>query len=169
MMQFPITELLDEQKSYQYLWHTLHPNGLSCPAGHPLPNGQAPHERKRWPVVKYRCRQCVKVFDLFTGTIWCGTHYSCSILVLLLRGFAQAVPTLHLAQELGLDYETVLNYRHEWQDQLLKKKSRSPRRCSDRSGRAVPERGRKRPASSGSRRSPASSRQPTPGPRHVGE
>jgi len=39
MMQFPISELLDEQKCYQYLWHTLPPNGLSCPAGHPLPNG----------------------------------------------------------------------------------------------------------------------------------
>jgi hypothetical protein len=42
--------------------------------------------------------------------------------VLSVRGFAQGVPTLQLAKELKLDYETLLNRRHSWQEQALKKK-----------------------------------------------
>ena len=49
MMQFPITELLDEEECYPYLQRTLHPDGLGCPSGHRLAKGQAPHERKRPP------------------------------------------------------------------------------------------------------------------------
>jgi hypothetical protein len=33
MMTFPIQELMDEQKCYDYLLHVLHPQGLHCPAG----------------------------------------------------------------------------------------------------------------------------------------
>jgi hypothetical protein len=42
--------------------------------------------------------------------------------VLSVQGFAQGVPTLQLAKELKLDYETLLNRRHSWQEQALKKK-----------------------------------------------
>ena len=143
MMQFPITELLDEEECYHYLQRTLHPDGLGCPSGHRRAKGQAPHERKRPPVAKYRCRQCGKVFDIFTGTVWCGTHYDCKTIVLLLRGFVQGIPSFHLAHELGLDYETVLNYRHAVQAQALQKKDRSADRSRDRVGRDVSKRGRK--------------------------
>src|SRR3990172_11263979 len=47
MMIFPLQELMDEQKCYDYLLHVLHPNGLRCPAGHPLAQGQQPHDRHR--------------------------------------------------------------------------------------------------------------------------
>ena len=75
----------------------------------------------RAPVVDYRCRHCGKVFNVFTSTLWKGTHYSCRQVVLLVRGFAQGVPTLPLARELHLDYETVLTRRHAGQEQALKK------------------------------------------------
>jgi len=39
MITFPIQELLDEQKCYDYLLKLLHPAGLKCPAGHPLRPG----------------------------------------------------------------------------------------------------------------------------------
>lgn len=119
MMRFPITELLNEEECYQYLLDALHPEGLSCPKGHPLPEGQAPHDRSRAPIVKYRCRTCGAVFNLFTGTVWSGTHYDCKTIVLVLRGIAQGVPTLHLAEELGLDYSTLLDRRHRLQEQAL--------------------------------------------------
>jgi len=122
MMEFPITELMDEQACYGFLLGVLHPQGLHCPAGHKVARGQAPHMSDRAPLVDYRCRTCGKVFNLFTGTLWSGPHYSCRQVVLIVRGFAQGVPTLHLAKELQLDYETVLTRRHSWQEQALKKK-----------------------------------------------
>ena len=89
MIRFPISDLLDEHECYAFLRHSLHPDGLCCPRGHGLPMGQAPHMRDRAPVVDYRCRECGAVFNLFTGTVWAGTHYSCAKIVLILRGFVQ--------------------------------------------------------------------------------
>lgn len=76
-------------------------------------------------MVDYRCRTCSKVFNLFTGTVWRGTQYACRQVVLIVRGFAQGVPTLHRAKEVQLDYETLRTRRHGWQEQALKKKRRS--------------------------------------------
>ena len=144
MMAFPSTELLDEQACYEFLVSVLHPNGLQCPAGHRVVAGQAPHMSDRAPVVDYRGRRCGKVFTVFTNPFWKGTHYSCRQVVLLVRGFAQGVPTLQLAKELQLDYETVLTRRHGWQEQALKKSPEAVDRSGDRSGREVSECGRKR-------------------------
>ena len=112
MMRFPITDLLDNQQCYKYLKEILHPDGLSCPYGHPLPPDQSPHDRSRTPVVDYRCRTCGTVFNVFTGTVWSGTHYDCKIIVQVLRGFAQGTSTKQLAEELNLDYGTLLKRRH---------------------------------------------------------
>jgi hypothetical protein len=58
MMRFPIGDILDEQECYDFLMWVLHPEGLKCPNGHPLPPDQAPHDRHRAPIVDYRCRLC---------------------------------------------------------------------------------------------------------------
>lgn len=127
MMLFPITDLLSEQECHDYLLRTLHPDGMKCPGcGCPLPPEQAPHDRSRDPIFDYRCRKCGAVFNLFTKTIWAGTHYDCKTIVLVMRGFAQGVPTLHLAQELHLDYETLLNRRHKIQRLALENKPTDP-------------------------------------------
>jgi transposase-like protein len=93
----------------------LHPQGFHCPNGHEIPLGQAPHDRKRAPIVKYRCRECGRVFNIFTGTDLSGSHYNCSQIVLILRGFLQGQTTQHIAEELGLDYGTLLRWRHRIQ------------------------------------------------------
>jgi transposase-like protein len=162
MMAFPIMELLDEQACYEFLLGVLHPRGLQCPVGHRVVAGQAPHMSDRAPVVDYRCRRCGKVFNLFTSTLWKGTHYSCRQVVLLVRGFAQGVPTLHLARELHLDYETVLTRRHEWQEQALKKSPGAATRSGDGSGRDVSKCGRKRHAPTRRGRPPTVSCQQPP-------
>jgi transposase-like protein len=126
MIRFPLTELLDGQASYRYLLDILHPGGLCCPRGHRLPGTQAPHRRSRKAVADYRCRDCGAVFNLFTGTVWTGTHYSCACVVMILRGFAQGTPTLQLADELGFDYGTLLGYRHEVQASALLRRDTSP-------------------------------------------
>jgi transposase-like protein len=115
MLIFPIHELMDEQKCYDYLLQVLHPEGLKCPRGHTLPADQQPHDRHRAPIMDYRCRECGAVFNLFTDTIWSGSRYSCVQIILILRGIAQGVPTEHLASELGIDRSHLLERRHEIQ------------------------------------------------------
>jgi hypothetical protein len=126
MIRFPVTDLLSEQECYHFLLNMLHPQGLCCPCGHPLPASQCPHMRDRAPVLDYCCRDCGAVFNLFTGTLWAGTHYSCAQIVLILRGFAQGIPTLQLAAELACDYGTLLDYRHEMQAAALFRRDVSP-------------------------------------------
>ena len=115
MLIFPIHELMDEQKCYDYLLQVLHLDGLRCPRGHVLPADQQPHDRHRAPIMDYRCRACGAVFNLFTDTIWSGSRYTCVQIVLILRGIAQGVPTEHLAHELGIDRSHLLARRHEIQ------------------------------------------------------
>jgi transposase-like protein len=119
MMQFPINELMDEQACHDFLLGVLHPNGLSCPRGHPLPAGQAPHDRRRAPIMKYRCRECGAVYTLFTGTVWAKSRLSCAKIILILRGVAQGTPTKHLAAELELDRCHLGHRRHQLQDMLV--------------------------------------------------
>jgi len=115
MIEFPITDLLDEEKCFQFLLTSLHPDGLCCPNGHPLPPDQSPHDQKRSPIVKYRCRDCGAVFNIFTSTLLSGIRYDCCTIVMMLRGFSQGVTTLHLSKELQLDYSTLLQWRHRLQ------------------------------------------------------
>jgi transposase len=115
MMLFPIHDLLDEQLCYDYLLNVLHPEGLHCPNGHPLPTDQAPHDRHRDPIFDYKCRICGGVYNIFTDTIWNGSRYSCATIVLIMRGIIQGIPTKHLAEELGIDRSHLLKLRHEIQ------------------------------------------------------
>ncbi len=128
MLEFPLTELLDEQACYDFLLRTLHPDGLHCPYGHLLPPDQAPHDRHRAPIMDYRCRRCGTVFNLFTGTIWSKTRFRCATIVQILRGIAQGVPTKHLAAELGIDRSHLLQRRH--QIQALVEQRLSPLRAA---------------------------------------
>ena len=112
MIAFPLRPLMDEQACYQHLLSVLHPQGLQCPQGHALPAEQARHDRHRAPLMDYRCQHCGAVFNLFTGTLWSGTRYSCATIVLILHGIAQGVPTAQLARELGIDRSHLLAQRH---------------------------------------------------------
>lgn len=127
MMRFPITDLLDERACFESLLDALHGGALTCPEGHLLPPDQVPHGYgQRISVPKFQCKQCGKVFNIFTGTVWCGTHYDCRTIILVLRGFAQGTPTLHLAKELGLDFGTLLDRRHRIQALALQNKPTEP-------------------------------------------
>ncbi len=123
MLQFPLDDLLDEQACHDFLLRVLHPDGLHCPHGHPLPGDQAAHDRHRVPILDYRCRICGAVFNLFTGTVWTKTRYPCSTIVQILRGIAQGVSTKHLAEELGLDRGHLLERRHRIQALLATQRS----------------------------------------------
>jgi transposase-like protein len=114
-LRFPMDDLLDEARCYAWLVAYLHPEGLQCPCGHARPPGQAPHTRDRAPIVEYRCRICDRVYNVFTDTVLNGIRYACSQIVLMLRGFLQGTTTAQLADELGLDYDNLLAWRHHLQ------------------------------------------------------
>jgi len=50
-----------------------------------------------------------------TATLWQSTYHGCCLIVRILQGIAQGVPTRHLAQELGLDRKHLLERRHQIQ------------------------------------------------------
>ena len=125
-MRFPITDLIDEKKCYDFMLTILHPDGLKCPGGHPLPQNQAPHNTNRSPVVNYKCRTCGRVYNLFTNTIWSRTRYNCVTIVLIISGFTQGVSTSQRADELNKDYETLLERRHKVQQLALENRPDEP-------------------------------------------
>ena len=170
MIRFPIDELLDERRCYDFLLQALHPDGLKCPHGHPLPLDQPPHDRHRAPIMDYRCRECGAVFNLFTGTVFSKTHQPCSKIVLFLRGVAQGVSTAQLAEELELDYSNLLKRRHRIHEVIAEGLfSLSRDRFVDGSRRNVSECRRKGNAPSVPERSATSSSQQSAWSRFVGE
>ena len=91
-MDFPITDLMDEDACYAKLVHWLHPCGFACPRCR-RDDRMAVHRRGRAPVLDYRCGHCRRVFNAFTATSLHGAKRRPAELVLILRGFAQGVPT----------------------------------------------------------------------------
>jgi transposase-like protein len=110
-MDFPITDLMDEQACYSQLVDWLHPDGLACPRCH-RDDRMAIHRRGRDPVSDFRCGHCRRVFNAFTDTALHGIRRRPRELVLILRGFAQGVPTAQLARELACDRSELSNLRH---------------------------------------------------------
>jgi len=120
MMLSPGDQMLNEQNCYEFLLNVLYPEGLKCPEGHLLPPGQAPHDRHRDPIFDYKCRCCGRVFNIFTGTVWNGTRYSCRKIVLILRGIMEGVPVVRLAVQLHID-RSHLQRRRRAIEQMIEK------------------------------------------------
>jgi transposase-like protein len=118
-MDFPIDELMDQTACYHMLTDLLHPEGLACPRCAADEGLNIHRRRDDSPVVDYRCKGCRRVFNVYTGTSWQGTHFKPATIVLILRGIAQGVPTAKLARELGLSRPHLLERRHEIQAHAL--------------------------------------------------
>jgi transposase-like protein len=124
-MDFPIQPFLDEGACYQFLCDLVHPEGLQCPRCHTREEFIV-HRFYREPVLDYRCPVCGRVFNAWTGTVFQGTHYRPSMLILILRGFAQGVPTAQLARELHCSRRNLLKLRHKFQSQAQSGLDRTP-------------------------------------------
>ena len=115
-MDFPIAELLDEDRATAWILHHFHPDGLHCP------HCRAEHGRSRYfrttrrsQLVVYRCYDCDGIYNLYSGTLFESRHLPPSKLVLLLRGFLKGEPSATLARDLGLNRGTVLDLRRSVQ------------------------------------------------------
>jgi transposase-like protein len=124
-MDFPITDLMDEDACYAGLVSWLHPGGLACPRCRRADRMHV-HRRHRAPVLDYRCGHCRRVFNALTGTALQGTERRPAQLVLIIRGIAQGAPTAQLARELGCDRSELLALRHRLQDLAHRDRDRMP-------------------------------------------
>jgi transposase-like protein len=114
-MDFPIGDLMDEPACSARLVERLHPGGLTCPRCHRY-DRRAVHRHDRDRVTDFRCGHCRRVFNAFTGTALHGIRRRPRGPVLIVRGFAQGVPTARLARELCRDRSELLNLRHRLRD-----------------------------------------------------
>ncbi len=115
MIDFPITDLLDDAASTQWLEQHLHPNGRHCPHCGSA-NGRLFRPQAHFDA--YRCRGCDGYYPILTGTVFAKTQQAPSTLVLLVRGTAKGEPTARLARELGLSRQTVHTLRQRVQDNV---------------------------------------------------
>jgi transposase-like protein len=115
MIDFPITNLLDDDTCTDWLERHLHPEGLKCPHC-----GSADRRlfRAQGHFPAYRCRACEGYYTLLTGTVFEKTRQRAATLVLLLRGSAKGEPTARLARELGLSRKQLHTLRQRIQTRL---------------------------------------------------
>ena len=105
-MIFPITDLLDDKHSEEWLLEHFHPEGLACPkCGSMRRRVFRQTETSRLTV--YRCLQCEGNYNLYSGTLFEKKHLRPSQVVLFLRGVAKGESSMRLAQELGVSRTTV--------------------------------------------------------------
>ena len=166
-MDFPIADLMDEDKCYAQLLELLHPGGLACPRCAKR-DGLGVHRRHRAPVLDFQCADCGRVFNAFTGTVFDHTHRRPAELMLTLRGIAQGTSTSQLARELGRHRGTLLDLRHRLQENAAQRLDRTP--LADKVVEAdemYQNAGEKRRKALGSRRSAATSGQQGQRARHL--
>src|SRR5262249_7800507 len=85
-MDFPIIDLMAQEGCRQKLFDLLHPEGFCCPRCGAREGLRVPRRHDDSPVVDYRCAGCGRVFNMFTGTQWQGTHLSPAQILSVLRG-----------------------------------------------------------------------------------
>jgi len=124
-MDFPIQSFMDEDACFRFLLDLFHPKGLLCPRCQ-AQDGFTTQRYFREPVLDYRCTACGRVFNAWTGTVFQGTHYRPSTLILIIRGFAQGVSTAQLARELGCSRRNLLKLRHNYQSMSKSGLDREP-------------------------------------------
>jgi hypothetical protein len=115
MIDFPITDLLDDDRCSLWLERYLHPRGLQCPhCG--SPDRRLVRVQGHFPA--YRCRVCAGDDTWLTGTVFAKTRQPPATLVLLRRGMAKGEPTARLARKLVLSRTQLHTLRPRIQTQL---------------------------------------------------
>jgi len=126
-MEFPIKELLDHKRSVEWIIQHFHPGGLKCPScGGTTDQARAFRRTKRSQLRTYRCQVCQTPYNLYTGTVFQQHHLSPQQVVLLLRGVCKGETSNMLAQELALNYKTVLELRHRIQENAEREQPDTP-------------------------------------------
>ena len=74
-MDFPITELMSEQASTEWIMDYFHPTGVRCPHCEAAWAEAKEFRRTRQSeLIVYRCQRCRGIYTLYSGTIFQGRH-----------------------------------------------------------------------------------------------
>jgi transposase-like protein len=113
-MIFPITELLDDHESLAWVERHFHPKGLRCPGCGATREEAREFRRHKRGFVDYRCHNCQRTYNLYTGTLFAGSNLTPRRVVLLIRGICKGEPATVLAEELSLSRQCI----HRWRKRL---------------------------------------------------
>jgi hypothetical protein len=112
-MDFPITDLMSEKASEEWIMEYFHPTGLRCPhceAG--WAEASEFRTTRRSQLTVYRCRACGGIYNLYSGTIFEARQLRPAQVVLLVRGVLKGESAATLARELGMSRTTITELRH---------------------------------------------------------
>lgn len=108
VIEFPITNLLDEGSSYEWLLTYFHPEGLKCPhCGVAWSDAREFRRTKKSRVPDYRCGKCNKTYNVYSQTVFEGRHLTPEQVVMLIRGIVKGEQAQTLANEVGICRQTV--------------------------------------------------------------
>ncbi len=133
-MEFPIIDLLDKERSEQWILEHFHPNGLRCPrCGTSVDDAHYFRTTRKSGLTVYRCKQCRQVYNLYSGTVFQQRHLTPQQVVLLIRGVLKGEPSKTLAAELQLNYVSALELRRDLQNNArwLQPTTPLPDRCTE--------------------------------------
>ena len=116
MIDFPLSDLLDEAACVRWLEQHLHPDGFVCPH---CSRAERRLFRQQGYFPAYRCRACDGYYTLLSDTVFAKTRQSPSRIVLLLRGIAKGEPTARLAREFQMDRKHLGQLRQRIQENLF--------------------------------------------------
>jgi transposase-like protein len=120
---FPITDLLDDEQSEQWLLEHFHPEGLACPKCGSIKR-RIFRQTQTSRLTVYRCLQCEGIYNLYSGTLFEKKHLRPSQVVLLLRGVAKGESSL--SEELGMSRTTVHYLRKQLQENAQRLQPETP-------------------------------------------
>jgi transposase-like protein len=116
-MEFPIGELLNPIDCEHWIKEHFHPAGLKCTRCQTaVAESHVFRQTKKSQLTVYRCNECGKTYNLYSGTVFQQRHLTPQQVVLLVRGVLKGEPSTVLAAELGLNYITVLELRRDLHD-----------------------------------------------------
>ena len=107
-MDFPISDLMSEKLSTEWILEHFHPNSVVCVhCGAPWSKASEFRRTRKSELIVYRCRDCGGIYNLYSGTIFAARQLRPSQVVLLMRGVLKGESAMTLARELGMSRTTV--------------------------------------------------------------
>jgi transposase-like protein len=126
-MDFPITDLMSEKASEEWVMEYFHPTGLRCPhCGAAWAKAFEFRTTRKSQLTVYRCRECRGIYNLYSGTIFEARHLRPAQVVLLVRGVLKGESAATLARELGMSRTTITELRHLIQQNAANLQTETP-------------------------------------------
>jgi hypothetical protein len=111
-MDFPITDLMSDKASTDWIMTHFHPDGLRCPhCGAAWAEASEFRTTRKSELIVYRCRRCRGIYNLYSGTIFEARQVRPAQVVLLVRGVLKGESAATLARELGMSRTTITELR----------------------------------------------------------